>query len=307
MLPVAAGANGQPPRPPIDASNIGRALLEADQRVGVTGVARVVQVQPDRPSAHARTASGTQPAHLGGHADADRVGEHHLVGAGAGHPPGVLDHDPRVDRPLERTAERGAERRRRRAARRVAGSDHRLRRRSPPARPSCPGCAARTCRSADRRGGSRRRPPAIARSTPRWLSASAAKPTPLAPGSAAITSSAPAICGHPRRVDEAGRLDPRQPASASRLHSSRADRRRQRRGSFCSPSRGPTSHSATSHQDAPSSRSAATSSALQPELAAAPSSLSAPTVQRAGGAHDRGCRSASGRPRAGHLPWTSSS
>ena len=106
MLPVARGANGQPPRPPTRRVEDRRAVLEPGDRVRVAGVARVVQVQADGLAALERARH--QLAHLARHADADRVGEDHLVRAGRGHPVRVLDHQPGVDVALERAAERDA-------------------------------------------------------------------------------------------------------------------------------------------------------------------------------------------------------
>ena len=63
-----------------------------------------------------------------------------------------------------------------------------------------------------------------------------------AAGTAARTASASAICGTRRRVDEADRLDPAQPGREPRLDVARPWRHgRAPASSFCSPSRGPTS------------------------------------------------------------------
>ena len=99
--------------------------VEPGDGVRVARVARVVQVQPDRHAAGRDLGGADEPAHLARHADADRVGEHDLVGARGGHPRGVVDHDPRVDAPLERAAERDAERGRRPQAGVVRGPEHR--------------------------------------------------------------------------------------------------------------------------------------------------------------------------------------
>ena len=82
-------------------------MLQAGVGVGVAGVARVVQVQADGlagPPARAARSS----ADLARDADADRVGQHQLVGAGGGHAVRVLDHQAGVDVALERAAERDA-------------------------------------------------------------------------------------------------------------------------------------------------------------------------------------------------------
>ena len=64
-----------------------------------------------------RSARGSEVADLARHADADRVGQDHLVGARRRHPVRVLDHQARVDVALERAAERDADRRGRLAGR----------------------------------------------------------------------------------------------------------------------------------------------------------------------------------------------
>ena len=126
MLPVARGANGQPPSPPIDASNIGRAVLDAGQRVRVAGVAGVVEMQTHRAAIRLREHVRQQPANLLGDADADRVGEHDLVDTGRHHACRVLADDARVDLAFERTTEGRTERDRHPEARRVGLADHHL-------------------------------------------------------------------------------------------------------------------------------------------------------------------------------------
>ncbi len=102
-----AGANGQPPRPPIRRRG-GVTPGSTRRRVGVAGVAGVVQVQTERRDRRGRERGRHEPPHLCRDADADRVGEHDLVGARRRQPSDVLDDEPGVDPALERAAERGA-------------------------------------------------------------------------------------------------------------------------------------------------------------------------------------------------------
>ena len=81
MLPLAPGANGQPPRPPTEASRRLHAGLDRGQRVGLAGAAGVVEVdadvEPGRLGADGvEQGDGAQRRHR-----ADRVAEAELIGA----------------------------------------------------------------------------------------------------------------------------------------------------------------------------------------------------------------------------------
>ena len=107
-LPVAPGANGQPPMPPADASKTVAPASQGGQRVRVAAALRVVQVDAERePEPGDRRAEATDRS---GHRDADRVGEHQLVHAVRGQALGQLEDPAGVDVPLERAAERDADR-----------------------------------------------------------------------------------------------------------------------------------------------------------------------------------------------------
>ncbi len=111
MLPVARGANGQPPIPPTEASKTRHAGFERRVRVREAGVARVVQVDADGGSE--RHEAADEVVHLARHADADRVRNRDLVRAGRHDPRCELRHAARVDGALERTAEGDPDRHRR--------------------------------------------------------------------------------------------------------------------------------------------------------------------------------------------------
>ena len=94
MLPVARGANGQPPRPPTDASSTRRARLERGERVRVARVARVVEVDADGgPSAgDAPTSARDLARHATPIVSARTISSRRL-----GEPLGDLEHACRVD------------------------------------------------------------------------------------------------------------------------------------------------------------------------------------------------------------------
>ena len=97
MLPVAAGANGQPPMPPTDASITVTRLVDA-------GVACVVEVdaQGDVPGdVPDRGDAGLDVPWVG---DADRVGEGDLVDTGCSHPFDDVDEALHRNFTLERIA-----------------------------------------------------------------------------------------------------------------------------------------------------------------------------------------------------------
>ena len=181
-LPVARGANGQPPNPPTLASKRRIARFQAGDRVRVAGVARVVQVQAQLDLRGAPTAAsdGTDRPRRGG---ADRVGQHHHLAAGGLERPCVRGHPGGRHLALEGTAERRREDADRPAPVGPRGLDQAavaieaLRRRA------APGCAARTRRSPDgRRGWLRRRSPR-ARARPRSLNTSSASRSASSPTS----------------------------------------------------------------------------------------------------------------------------
>ena len=104
-----------------------RARLQARDRVRIARVAGVVEMEADRRACRGAEGGGHEPAHLGGDADADRVGEQHLVRARGRDERDVLDHDPRIDRALERAAERRGQRDVHAPARRLDRPGHLLR------------------------------------------------------------------------------------------------------------------------------------------------------------------------------------
>ena len=137
-LPLAWGANGQPPRPPTEASKWVTPASSAASTLA-RAVLRVLCRWSHRTPARRLDRRRHQRAHLAGDADADRVGQLDLVRARVGEAPDVLDHDAGIDVALERAAEGHAQRHGRRSpAACVPAMIAPLRRRSPP-RPSCSG------------------------------------------------------------------------------------------------------------------------------------------------------------------------
>ena len=220
MLPVARGANGQPPRPPTDASNSRHAVLEPGRGVGVAGVAGVVQVQPDRPAPGGGDRGGQQPADLARHADADRVRQHDLVGAGGGLRPTWSTTTPGSTRPSNGQPKRPPSVTVARTPAPRARGD-----RSPRSRPrrssrSCSGCAPRTCRSPDRRRGSRRHAAPPARAPGPRVQHQRRRSRRRRGARARKTSSAPAICGTRCGLTKLAASTRGRPVAASRSHSS---------------------------------------------------------------------------------------
>ena len=82
MLPLAPGANGQPPSPPTDASS--RVTPAADGGVGAgqPGAAGVVEVRAERDVADQRADEGDQVADPPRRGGADGVGDREPVDAG---------------------------------------------------------------------------------------------------------------------------------------------------------------------------------------------------------------------------------
>ena len=108
MLPVARGANGQPPMPPIEASKTvapASSAAYAFAKPVLRVLCRWTPTGTPRPAL-----APQQVLDLVRHADADRVGVDDLGGAGRGEALGEGEHRARLDRALERAPERGAER-----------------------------------------------------------------------------------------------------------------------------------------------------------------------------------------------------
>ena len=84
-------------------------------------------------------------------------------------------------------------------------------------------------------------PDATARSQPRWFSTRPMRERPGVFGRAAITSSAPAICGTRRGLTKDTASSRVTPAASSRRMNSSFRSTSRVTASFCSPSRGPTS------------------------------------------------------------------
>ena len=141
MLPVARGANGQPPMPPIEASKATRARLERRVGVGEAGVARVVQVHADRATPSA-TASARRARDLRGTPTPIVSASTISSGRAGAEPLDELEDAAGVDAALERAAERRGERHRRPATLGVGALDDARRRRRATPRRSRSGCAA---------------------------------------------------------------------------------------------------------------------------------------------------------------------
>ena len=80
MFPVAAGANGQPPRPPRLASSTRAPAVDRGVGVRDSGVARIVEMAAQRHAGHRLPHPAEDVGHLARHADADRVRDRDLEG-----------------------------------------------------------------------------------------------------------------------------------------------------------------------------------------------------------------------------------